>query len=377
MFLLCTFIDQDRWRSAFEPLLYPTGLSFYRPFSYRREYFHPEEASSRLLDPATKLEYLSAKGEGFFGARFHDPSSPEHIPLFVPLRKITLVATEQGDGVNIFFRLGEFIEPESVNGSFVLPSLSLSGLLGDPARTKLFVELGETEEQISSKWTTTPEFDGARFWPAIEKSLSNAAKARIKNTLTLRLVRASGRGGQAVLEPSDIDPARHTWGYRLRQRNVYDLTLSYYRMLPNSPSSDGKLSFCLTNPVDELQSSRRKIAVTGNYRSEDLWIRPLNHTEAPVQLSLQPCTVDDASYNSERQGMIGLELPVTFDEDNWPKSRKINFGLSIGAGVIALFLFNTYMNAGEGAQKVLLVIVAALTSVALSAAKDVITYKEE
>ncbi len=67
MFALCTYIDQpERWVSGLEPLLYPTNVSFYRPFSYRRDYFHPD--TDPFSDQAQARSLLVEKTwiEGFF-----------------------------------------------------------------------------------------------------------------------------------------------------------------------------------------------------------------------------------------------------------------------------------------------------------------------
>jgi hypothetical protein len=84
MFILCTFIDGQRWESGLEPLLYPTGVSFYRPFSYRREYFLPEQIADQLIDPSQCRSLLRTSwNEGFFGVRFRDPAHGEfYLSLF-------------------------------------------------------------------------------------------------------------------------------------------------------------------------------------------------------------------------------------------------------------------------------------------------------
>ena len=161
MFALCTYIDRERWASGFEPLLYPTGVTFYRPFSYRSQYFHPEQLADQLADPAQCKSLLSqaAWNDGFFGIRFRDESAPSFLPLFVPLRKLTIVGVEVVDNINITFRLGSYVVPQYPEGGGVrvLPRLDLSDILPDATETKLFIHFRDAERQPLRDGLSAPD----------------------------------------------------------------------------------------------------------------------------------------------------------------------------------------------------------------------------
>jgi hypothetical protein len=106
MFALCVYADRERWVSGLEPLLYPTGVSFYRAFSYRAEYFAPVQLAEQLADTHQRQALLSEPNwnNGYFGLRFRDDASPDYLPRFVPLRRVTLDDVEIRDGINLVLR---------------------------------------------------------------------------------------------------------------------------------------------------------------------------------------------------------------------------------------------------------------------------------
>src|SRR5690348_15927161 len=189
MFLLCTYIDNDRWPSAFEPLLYPTGVSFYRPFSYRKEYFVPDQLAEQLSDPTqvTTLIKTPTWNDVIFGIRFREQTDPDFRPVFIPLRKVHLVASERQDELNISFALGDFIEPlmASKGNPKRLPSLDLTSSVS-VSDVKLFLQLTEPQVQETKKWSFRSSFP-QDFWDAFVNSLSAVARQKVRDATILRL----------------------------------------------------------------------------------------------------------------------------------------------------------------------------------------------
>src|SRR5262249_35560547 len=150
-----TYVDSERWPSAIEPLLYPSGFTFYRPFSYRREYFVPEQLADQLADPTQVRSLLRTPSwnDAIFGVRFSVNSDPDFRPFFVPLRRIKLISCERVDALSIRFNLGDFVEPGPLqNGQRCLPKLDLTRAIGDVGDVKLFLQLSEPQREETKAW---------------------------------------------------------------------------------------------------------------------------------------------------------------------------------------------------------------------------------
>ena len=114
-YLLATYVDGPYAKSALELVLYPTGCSFYRPFSYRRDY-----AGSSISATPSDAKILPS---GFIGARFLDQQAKGTRGFFVPLRRIHAIQIRESDGFHVQFRLGEFIQ-HAERGRFLTFDLS-------------------------------------------------------------------------------------------------------------------------------------------------------------------------------------------------------------------------------------------------------------
>jgi len=373
VFILTTYADQQRWVSAFEPLLYPTGFSFYRPFSYVPHYIVPSQLAGQLADTSQSESLLSQSkwNDGYFGLRFKEAAASDFLSKFVPLRRVSLTAVEAGESISLYFRLGNFVVPELRDGKKHLPTLDVSRVVGDVAATKLFIDLDQAERDIAMKWQTSETFpDG--LWDSIEGALSPPAIEKAKGTVLLRLTRVSNRGADTLRAIEEIDKLRHMWGCRLRVGEVYDLHFNYYRIGRSGKDvSFGSQRFCITNARDEVQASRRTIPITGNYRAEDVWVSPLEPTQGPVQISFEPCSADLLGVTDPAEArMIGVKIPVTFASQTWPASRKWNLALFVLFGILACYLYHRYGYASDNVRKVLLLCIATSVSVAVTALKD-------
>lgn len=380
MFAICVYADRERWVSALEPLLYPTGVSFYRPFSYRAGYFVPVQLAEQLSDDAQRKALLSEPNwnEGFFGLRFRDEASPSYLPLFIPLRKVTLDDVEISDGINLRFTLGKYVVPQlGQYNAEVLPSVDIQGILPNLAEAKLFLHLTELQREAARKWVLHDHFPKS-FWDAFMRALSPSALEMFRNTVVLRLSSIGKRRSSGQLTPTIVDPAYKSRGYELQESTTYDLTLSYYRLVQqgvNAPAVDHQYNF--TNPADELQVSKRSVQIVGNYRAEKIWISPLKATQGPVEITVEPAKLGQPEIVADQTASktVGLKLPVLIRALKWPGTRKLNLALflimSAGSGSMLWW----YFRAGESAQKAILVLVASLLAVSVNALKDVLMVK--
>lgn len=381
VFALCTYADGDRWTSAIEPLLYPTGVTFYRPFSYRTAYFEPTLTADQLRDPAQRSTLLKQPtwNTGFFGVRFRRESGQEFMSRFVPLRRVTIVDASVSDVLNLRFKLGSYIVPQHLPGeSPALPRIDLSPLIGDLAETKLFIYLPDTQSQVAAQWGQSDDFP-RDFWTAFERELSTSAWDRIRNAVMLRLAAVRRRGETAKLQATEIDKKTHIWGYELQQNKTYDLELSHNRLIQQGQDIPAvQQQYRLSNPVEEIAASKRSIQIIGNYRADDTWVSPLIFTQGPIEIAFEPARLDQpqAVVDELAARTIGIKLPVIVRKKRWPAIRWINLFLFVALSVISALILCKYKQVSDATQKVLLVVVAALLSVAVNALKDFVTGKE-
>jgi hypothetical protein len=377
MFLLCSYIDSDRWPSAIEPLLYPRGLTFYRPFSYRTDYFLPNQLVDQLADRSQMSKLLGTQNSNnaIFGVRFRKQTQPDFRQFFVPLRKVTLLSSERKDEINIRFQLGDFVKPVvSGDGTKSLPKLDLAALVGSAGDAKLFLQLGKAEQEVAEKWTSTPDFP-QDFWDALLGSLSTAARQQVKDTVVLRLDGLKARGKGPFLAPEEIDSERPTRGYKLRQGTTYDVNLYYKRLVEKGVEPEAlKYFFVLSNPTQEFQASRRSVRVMGNYRSEEIWIQPETGTPGPIELAFEPARIDEAAQIADQASskMIGLKVPISVKAKLCTAPRLVNLILSFTGLVGILWSLRVYLHdsPSDATRKVLELFIAALASVVITSVKD-------
>lgn len=376
MFILCTYIDGPRWQSAFEPLLYPTGMSFYRPFSYKREYFHPVQVADQLTDPSQRRSLLETTwNEGFFGLRFRDPAYPEFLPLFIPLRKVTMLHVEASDQINASFKLGPYVSPILTTvdeKEYILPHLELGSILTDLGETTLLIVLPDSHKGITSNWNLNSNFPPG-MWEALERSVSPAARANIYSTLLLRLVRLRQRGKAEPLTLSEIDSTSHIWGFRLQENRAYDVLLTYFRLKqkPDTEAPPIEHHYCLSNPPEEVLAARRVIQINANYRNEELWISPKTAGAGPIQLAFEPCQIGDMKIADQKVSKtIGLKFPVLVEPEHWPQKRIVDLVIFLLCLVLCGVVVK-YAGWSKISQSVSLVLIAALVSVALNSFKNI------
>jgi hypothetical protein len=381
MFLLCTYADSERWLSGIEPMLYPTGMTFYRPFSYKQRYFEPETLAEQLTDPSQSgaLVKNTTWNEGFFGIRFSDQTEVDFLPLFIPLRRVSLAKVERADGFNLYFHLGPFVKPEYSEAlrASILPKFDLTSSVTNVSATKLFILLRDSEKSVAAKWSVTAEFP-PDYWEVFEKSLSRAALAKMRNTVLLRLVSIKKRGEITKLDPCAIDSTKDILGYRLRQGSAYDLSVSYTRLIePGSERPPVSHQFTLTNSAEEIQASRRFIQIVGNYRSEEIWVSPKIAAPGPIPITLEPCEIGapNSPVDQTISKIAGLRILTFIRPKRWTTDRWWNLVLALLSMVASYFVFSWYLRVGDSSQKVILALMTALISLSIASLKDVIIRK--
>src|SRR4051794_37346064 len=110
MIVISTITNGPYWRSSFEPMLYPSGVSFYRPFSYRQQWISNEirsELFHQNFNPKSWLKQHS--NDALFCIRFIG----ENAGTVIPIRKVLIDKLNAGPPTHIYFRLGPFVDYRS------------------------------------------------------------------------------------------------------------------------------------------------------------------------------------------------------------------------------------------------------------------------
>jgi hypothetical protein len=138
---------------------YPTGISFYRLFSYRQGYIHPGQLADQLRDHQRRVSLLATNSnEGLFGVRFKAATDSAFVPIFVPLRKVEIVRVDTSDQINMHFKLGAFVKPIQGAGTSqkVLPKMDLTSVLPQVQQTTLFVGLRDVDAELVDMRSSSP-----------------------------------------------------------------------------------------------------------------------------------------------------------------------------------------------------------------------------
>lgn len=352
MFLLCAFADREYWASCLEPLLYPTGTSFFRPFSYRQNYissslwnvFADGEQLKRLLP-------LSTWNSGIFGIRFRDEAHPDYRGQFIPLRKVTLTEVKLADTAQVSFRVDQYL---SLNENRQLRSISLDGIVAftHPENTLMIEVPNERLHQF--KFPSQDELP-SHLWDRLadDPSLSDIAKTNFLGTTVLRLVMITERGHTTALTPSVIEKTEkrpRLYGFQLRSGHIYDLDLAYTRItkqdVPNPAQSN---DFAVSSPGEHFDTARDRLVVSGNYRRETIWVQPKIARPGPVLLEWQGVKKTDRRVSADpvAEKILGLRIPIHISDRFWTRQRLQDGSLALLFLVLAVIAF--YLAVTKGA----------------------------
>ena len=354
MFVLSAFADRPYWASCLEPLLYPSGCSFYRPFSYREDYV-AEPLRSELKDDARLDAFLSdaRRNIGIFGIRFKDESEPEYRGQFIPLRKVSLTNVQVSNTYQLSFKIGEYV---MLTPNLTFHSIGLDDIIdySKPEDTLLF-EIPQTKV-VGFGSLAYESVLSSPLWDRLaeDQRLSPMARRNFLGTIVLRLIQISERGEISPLLADSLEPQarRKIYGFKLESNKTYDLDLAYDRILTkgeNLPPDASKMpeatsfDFAFRSPTEHFDIAQDRVAITGNYRRQTIWVEPKVGRPGPIALDWIGVkkTDKDSMADPKIDKILPLHVPVLARDQKWPRERilyAIIVSVSVIGALTALYL---------------------------------------
>jgi hypothetical protein len=363
MYILCTYANGPYWRSSLEPLLYPSGCSFYRPFSYRPEYL--SDNLVRIFSDRSETKHFladDALSNGVFGISFNSTEGKEFYETFIPLRFVELLDAQGVDEFHLYFRLGDYIKLDD-QGKFRRLMLNEFVNWATP-KTKLMIDAPDgsnlDKELRKLRRSEFHRLDSpVGLWDRFikDESLSDKAKKNFSGATILRLLEISERGKVGRVAPAllkkklSLDEirengydARKVYGFDFTAGKTYEVQLAYHRLVPTGSEGEHlSAAYEFVTPTEDFDVSKRKLLITGNYRYENIWVKALRGRPAPTSLEWTGTTKEKAegaaNESVQDQELIGISVPVMSQQRFWTIERGIYAVLAFVFGLAALFFF--------------------------------------
>jgi len=339
MFILSTFADGPYWTSCLEPLLYPTGCSFYRPFSYMEHYVEPVLLEV-LKDPNQLETFLSdaTRNRGMLGIRFRDQGEPQYRGVFVPLRLVKLTKVQIKDTLQVSFKLDKYV---SLSPLEKFHTIALDGIIKyEEPESILMVQIPPSKAQSLGYEAESPN----RLWTclAYDESLSTKARSHFAGTIIPRLMQVTQRGEATPLTPKSLEPSREdqSFGFVLQAGDVYDFDIGYNRISGFGEDEEGiKYDFAFRGPKEHFSIARDRLAITGNYRRESIWVQPKVGQPAPVLLEWIGVvkTEEEKIADPTADKILSLRVPIISIARRWPR-RRIVYAVIVVASIIGALI---------------------------------------
>ncbi len=346
---MSTIADGPYWPSALEPLVYPIGCSFYRPFSYQKEYVDPVLLDV-LKDPNQLSTFLSDehRNRGVFGVRLRgkttegaedSENTDKYLKTFIPLRWVKLTNVYIMDSVQLSLTLGEYIGLKDRK----FQPIALEGIIDfTKPETMLMVEIsGETMKSFVS--LAEPP-DGLWKRLADDESLSPKARENFRGSTLLRLGKVTERGSTTPLTPTSLEPGRkdQIYGFTLRTEKVYDFELDYNRIFGPGEAQDPFLyDYKFGGPTEHFAVSRETLRITGNYRTELVWVQPKVAQPASVLLEWDGVKRTDKGpiADPRTDKIMPLRVPVISVAHFWSRDRIVDGIVTLMSFIAMAFCF--------------------------------------
>ncbi len=310
MFCMAAYGDGPYWKSCLEVMCCPSGYSFYRPFSFRKQYLS-QDLQNMIADPNQIKSNisLSSWNAGFVGIRF---KSTEFRNKFIPLRTVTLTSIQEQDTIQVFYKLGGY-----VFHSERVMVVDLDGII-DTSKDEDTLFFSIPADKIN-RFQNFQESDRLprQFWERLMSpgEISPEAQDNFLNTLVLRFCGYRLHGTSNTLPPEKIESGGergYVFGPKLMQGKCYDFDLAYSRIMCAGKVSSDILA-CQYKWIpqgDTLKVAQCVIPVTGNYRMETVWAEVQQSSPAPIELRFLPMTQGAEETETSAGKIKSFELRV-------------------------------------------------------------------
>ncbi len=282
MLVLSTITNGPYWKSSFEPMLYPTGVSFYREFSYRPEWVE-DSVYAEIRGQTFKVKkWLRDNSRAFFCVRFLGANSR----MLVPIRKAELTWINPGPKIHIYFRLQEFVDYRQIPFPKIIDLTSAS--ISDE---KLFFRCPES-------WFNLPTVnDDDLVWDSIiEKFAAKDQTYPFNNGNAAFFIKLSKVFDQtSELSAKRIGESRvkgPIYGYELAAGDAAELKY-VHRLDPSIGHGDFNYAVSCDSP--NVEFSRKDIEIQGQYREHVVTMHGSQPVARPFEVSCRPAEKYDAA----------------------------------------------------------------------------------
>jgi len=354
-YFIATYADGPYWKSALEVLLYPTGCSFGRSYSFRKEYLGAD-----IYD----MEKLP-EGRGFLGIRLGQRERPEQVRPFIPTRRIETALLREQPGIQLHLRLGEFIDYSKAES---LSVFDLSKGIPNEDRQVRRLLCGfvghELAAELQALETCTEFPDRLCDLLVADSKLNDTARKNFEGTSLLVHHGVLKHTDLSQVQIGEIDKhggvEETCYGYALRAGDIYHFRFSLITLVSREyPEKLGNVAFRCTAPESRVQLSRAVISQTGNYRSERLWMLPTKVEPARTQLEWIP----EAADGGPQPKAAGPCIHYTAEAKSWFKFQTGRFIVGFCFTVVTVVAFWQAFSLAATQQKELSAVAIALGAV--------------
>lgn len=323
MIVISTITNGPYWRSSFEPMLYPTGISFYRPFSYREQWIAPQIFAELQGPNFSVKKWIKSNSEGFFCIRF----TGDLVKRLIPVRRVELTHISPGPPIHVYYRLKEFVNYQQV------PFPRVFDLTGTAVTNEqLFFNLPDA--MFADVPMAAADADDA-VWNRILTEFSNPQASYPFNqgnpTFFPRLSAVYDQ--TSALTPARIgsSPIRGPiYGFALPEKGLNELKLVHLLRTAAAEQAAAEFSYSISAENPGLEFQNREIGIQGAYREHSVQVSAPAKSEAPFFVEWK------STSNVANLELPKLKVPLLVSERWWVPWLQGGYVLVLA--VLAYFL---------------------------------------
>lgn len=310
--ILSFFADGPLWDNTVYVPAYPTGMSYFRPFRYRRKWISGS-LCEELKECKSRNKLIG--NEAVLAARF---ISERHKSMVLPIRAVEVTHIDFiPDNVCVYFRLGQFYLPDfdsELSKDCLLFASDADAAPKDclffrcrPVSLPALCHKGDDEDQAWINWTRALSKD---------KSLPISEKAR--RTVFIRISRMGAK------QPLEINKIFTSWrkgpiyGFGAKEAQRYELV--YLHRMPflfESGESIPKFKMRPMASTSNWEFSNIDEEISSNYQIHVMTLAALAPSASWEQISIQPDNDKLATESSGEVYTIALPFNIKIARSFW------------------------------------------------------------